>query len=105
MSLQICPYCKKENSYWRVYKNINLKHYSKEMSIKCEFCHEKMRLKIKEKNSCEKVKSWFFWMFLPLILILLVAIHKLNFIIAILAVIIYHFIAMYYLIKNLHYKK
>jgi hypothetical protein len=105
MSLQNCPVCKKQNSYWRIYKEINLKHFSKWMSVKCDYCKEKMKIKIKDKSPIEMMKSWFLWMAFPILLILFVAFEIMDYKVAIFHVIVYHFLAMYIIIKTFDYKK
>ena len=104
MSLQICPNCSKENSYFKIYKEINRCHLKKWMSIKCDFCWKDMVLDMKERNIFSRILSWFLWMLPAFILIFLVWSWKMNFLVAIVLITIFHFLAMYFLIKNMKNK-
>lgn len=105
MSLQICPNCKKENSYWRIYKEINVKHLSKWMSINCKFCNYEMKIDIKERSLLRNIFNWLLWITPSIIITFLAFVWKISFWLAILLVIIFHFVSMYFIIKNMNYKK
>ena len=105
MSLQICPNCKHENSYWRVYKKINFKHFKNGMGIKCENCNKKMILQNKKRGFFSGLICMILWMSPAFFLIYLVASNKLNFLLAIILITLFHFIIFYFIIKNYNYEK
>jgi len=99
MSLQICPNCKKQNSYWKIYKELNKKHLKNWMQIECDFCKSKMVLNYWKKSIINKIIYWIFWLILPILIIFLTINWTINYISAIIIVTIFHFIAMYAIIK------
>lgn len=102
MSLQVCPNCLHTNRYWRIYWELNSKHFKYGMKIKCENCGGKMVLKHKSTLG-DRIVGGFLWMSPALLLIYLVATHQLHFITAIILIVLYHFIAFYGIIKNYEY--
>lgn len=101
MSLQKCPKCKKKIPWGTVYEAIN----RKEKHVKCPFCNKKEKFKKEKKSFIKALIQKFLWLSVPLLMIILVAMQKLSFIIAIDIVIIFHFISMYFIIKYSKYKK
>ena len=104
MSLQICPNCKKHIQWWKIYKKLNEKRIYSHHIIDCQKCGYKLWTKKKNKDLWATIYTTLLWMLLPIILITFVATNKLNFLIAILIVIVYHFAIMTYYISNSKYK-
>ena len=100
MSLLKCPNCKKKISYWKVYKNINLK----KRKSTCKKCHAKLKVKWKARTFTQRLLWCFVWLGFPAVLILLVAAWYLNAFVAMWAVIVFHFLGLHYIIKNYKYK-
>jgi hypothetical protein len=102
MSLQICPKCHTTNPYWKIYAFINLRRFDRWSFIECDFCKQKMEVDydIPEKKYCVGVA----WMSLPILMIVLWYFRILSFLDAGIIVVVFHFWAMYYLIKRLDYK-
>ena len=92
--------------FWQIYKIINFNKTfwkKKGREFKCEICHEKCKLKWKwyEKiNNIVRFFTYLLWLLPAIILILLVACGKLNFLIAILIITVFHFLAMYFIINS-----
>ena len=103
MRLQKCPNCKKEIGFWRVYKKINKKRFYSDHLLKCHKCHAKLGIKLKKKTFTESLFKAFAWMSLPILLIITVALGKLNAFIAMGIVIVFHLLAMWYIIKKYTY--
>jgi len=57
MSLQTCPCCGKQNSFWKIYKDINFKHKINGCISNCSHCNVSMKLerKYKEMSFMKKV--------------------------------------------------
>jgi hypothetical protein len=95
-------------SFWQIYKiiNFNVKFIDKEWRVfKCNKCNKKCVLSWKwykemKKNGFNKAAIYFLWLLPALILMYKVANLELNYLIAILLVIIYHFWAMCYIIDS-----
>nr|MDD3720368.1 hypothetical protein [Candidatus Gracilibacteria bacterium] len=104
MNLQICPKCGKENNFWRIYKDINFYKFKGGITIKCGFCKNKEKIWKTKGCSFIRILHGFLWMLPAFILIYLVVVGKINYLIAILLITIYHFLAMYYIIKFGKYK-
>jgi NAD-dependent SIR2 family protein deacetylase len=102
MSLQKCPNCKKKIGFWRVYKKINKKRFYSDHLLKCHKCNAKLGIKLKKKTFTESLVKAFAWMSLPILLIISVALGNLNAFVAMAIVIVFHLLAMAYIIK--HYK-
>jgi CXXC-20-CXXC protein len=103
MSLQKCPNCKKKISFWKVYKKINKKRFYSNHLLKCNKCDGKLSINLKNKSFIERLLKAFAWMLLPILLIIIVALGLLNAFVAMVIVIIFHLIAMVYIIKNYNY--
>lgn len=103
MSLQKCPNCKKKINYWRVYKKINQNKFYKNHLLKCHKCDAKLGIKLKKKTFWERLLKGFAWMWLPILLIICVALGSLNAFVAMGIVIVFHFVAMTYIIKTYKY--
>lgn len=95
------------NDFWTVYKMINFSH-SFDTQKKCETCGKKISVHLRGYKKTQNTPmmhllSGVFWM-MPVFFILAVASYymeafPLNYIVAILMLILYHFAAMYYIIK------
>lgn len=96
------------DDFWTVYKMINFSH-SFDTQQTCEACGKKISVKLRGYKKSQNtpmmhILSAVFWM-APVFFILAVASYymesfPLNYIIAILMLIVYHFAAMYYIIKG-----
>jgi hypothetical protein len=64
-----------------------------------------MKITWQKKTMLGHIISSFLWMAPSLVLIYLVAAGKINYMVAIVIVVLFHFLAMYILIKHMHYKK
>jgi fatty-acid desaturase len=102
MSLQKCPNCNKKIGFWKVYKKINKKRFYSNHLLKCHHCSAKLGIKLKKKSFTERLLKAFAWMSLPILLIISVALGNLNAFVAMGIVIVFHFVAMGYIIT--HYK-
>jgi CXXC-20-CXXC protein len=105
MSLQKCPNCKKKISFWKVYKKINKKRFYSNHLLKCNKCEAKLGIRLKKKSFIERLLKAFAWMLLPILLIISVALGNLNAFVAMGIVIIFHLIAMAYIIRTYKYNK
>lgn len=97
--------------FWDVYKAINFKQTK---MFPCSWCESPLKIKWKNspKTITQKFCSWLLWMAPAIILIALVAKDIMWFGHAIVLIIFFHFIAMYFLIhsprlivKNIETKK
>lgn len=98
----------KHNSFWQLYKVINFSRISNldnGIKFKCSTCNTKCTLKWKwyikmEKNNMKRIATYLLWLSPAAILIYLVATLKMNYLVAIGLIIIFHFAAMYYIINS-----
>lgn len=96
------------DSFWQLYRVINFSRFSNldnGIKYKCDKCGAKCTLKWKwymkmEENIMKKMATYLLWLSPGIILIFLVATLRLNYLVAILLIIIYHFAAMYYVINS-----
>lgn len=95
-------------SFWQLYKVINLSRFSNldnGIKFRCSKCNTKCTLKWKwymrmEKSIMKKIATYLLWLSPAILLIYLVATLKMNYLIAIWLIIIFHFAAMYYVINS-----
>lgn len=95
-------------SFWEIYKIINFRRTFSSKSwidFKCKVCHKKCNAKWEwynemHKNPVKKYLTYFLWMLPAIILIFLVAFKFMCSFTAIIIIIIFHFWAMYYIIKS-----
>ena len=104
MSLQVCPNCKKEFSWWKVYKRLNERNIYTSNLLECPKCHSRLWTRKKKTNLTSNVSGSLLFMMLPILLIILVAINYFNFFYAILIVVAYHFIIFSYYISIYNYE-
>lgn len=100
MSLLKCPNCKKKISYWKVYKNINVK----KRKYTCKKCHTKLKIKCKTKTFLQRLLWTFLWLGFPAWIIILVVGGVLNPFVAMAIVIAFHFVWLHYIITRYKYK-
>ncbi len=93
-------------SFWQVYKIINIDRLftlKRWVAFKCDRCGGKCIAKARRLRKVDSIISksfrYFLWLSPALILIFLVAFKKMNFAVAILLITLYHFWAMYFIIK------
>lgn len=103
VSLQKCPNCKKHISWGKVYKKINKKRFYGNHLLKCPKCKYKLGIKLKKKSILESMWKALLWMAFPILLIGLVALGNFSVLYAIILVILYHFMAMAYIISTYKY--
>lgn len=99
MSLQQCPKCQKQISFIYAYKSLN--KVGKFGEITCPHCHEELHVKKSGKNW----KGYALIMILPVVVIGMVGFQKISPFIAILVMILYHLILLWWIIKYYRYKK
>lgn len=94
-------------SFWFLYKMINFSHSFK-VKKKCPHCGKKISIKMQgekevRKNFTMRILMTFFWMAPVFLIIFCSSIYMdsfpWNYIFAVIAVTVYHFAAMYYIIK------
>jgi len=94
--------------FWNIYKVINFnkkfceKHWRE---FKCETCWKKCILKWKwynklQKSRIKKYFVYFLWILPAIILIYLSIIQIISYLLAILIITIFHFVAMYYIVYS-----
>lgn len=96
------------DSFWQLYRVINFSRFSNldnGIKYKCDICGTKCTLKWKwymkmEENIMKKMATYLLWLSPGIVLIFLVATLRLNYLVAIGLVILYHFAAMYYIIYS-----
>ena len=103
MSLQKCPKCKKKIKFWRVYNKINKKRFYADHLLTCHKCKAKLSIKLKQTSFIKNLLKAFWWMLLPILLIISVALGNLNVFIAMWIVVVFHLVAMAYIIKTYKY--
>jgi TRAP-type C4-dicarboxylate transport system permease large subunit len=105
MSLQKCPKCKKKIKFWKVYKKINKKRFYSDHLLTCHKCKAKLGIKLKQSSFWKSLLKAFAWMLLPILLIVSVALGNLNAFVAMWIVVVFHLLAMAYIIKTYKYNK
>lgn len=105
MSLTHCPNCDHENSWRRVYAEMNFKHKCAWEITDCENCHRKMIVHRKGSSIYLAILQGILWMLFPIILIGGVALGMMSYITAIILVIIYHFVSFWGIIKFKNYSE
>lgn len=91
---------KKKNYYfWDMYMFLNNVHFKKKSVFLSQKNGKKYTLHFKKKTSVQRLFSGLLWLAPALFLIYLVATLQIHFTTAIMLVIIYHFVAMWALIR------
>ena len=75
------------------------------MSIECDFCKEKMELEFKYKNRLTRILCTLCWIIFPIVLIFLAYTERINYGTAAIIVTLFHFVAIYLLIKKMNYSQ
>lgn len=94
-------------SFWTIYTLVNFRRvfYKKKwLNFKCSHCKEECNLRINWRQkwdnlSIKSIWKYILWLLIPVLLIILVADNQMDFRYAILIVILYHFLAMFYIIN------
>lgn len=86
-------------SFWDLYKAINLKT---RRNFPCSWCEQPLKIKWKKqaKTPAAKLYSGLLWMSPAIILIAMVATGMMNYLHAIILIILFHFTAMYFIINS-----
>lgn len=99
MSLTKCPHCKHHNSVMRIYLAMNLKHRCVGEITRCEKCRKKMVVHRKYTSIFQRILSGIIWLLPAVVLIALVALHIIDYRIAIFLIIMFHIVSFWVIIQ------